>query len=440
MATLDRWRRFLTAPQTLIFPRLSLMAGDHAPLIVEGSGEVRFETLTRVTYRLVGRPVDVGYVMAAFRRHEENPYDGLSRMRLFGVDADGMDWTLGWTMPQVQPSLQGAEWTFTGEVEGQTPRDQSDSVARESSTEVIFAVPPESPMHWVMDRSVRPSGPGSDGQRTFELEVLDSRLRITFEPTEHALTIVAQHSEHLPAPFVENWIGEPFRILFGQLVYPRLVARNLGNGQTIIFVHPSPGYLPDASWAALWRGGGDPQTGAQRFWDLYRILLGYLASARDAEGQRNFESNKVTRLFEEIIQASRGSKWVWALTFASAIEGLVRLLFPHGTPHPQANSAAADDLIRHIGEWTQDARLQAIARGAVERSSELPTAVALRQLRDQGVVTARQYQAWNNIRNSVMHGGLVSPYSVEREDEQLLGLASLFHALTTIIVQRGSQT
>ena len=33
MATLDRWRSYLTVPKTLVFPRLELIGRDHSPAI-----------------------------------------------------------------------------------------------------------------------------------------------------------------------------------------------------------------------------------------------------------------------------------------------------------------------------------------------------------------------------------------------------------------------
>jgi hypothetical protein len=58
------------------------------------------------------------------------------------------------------------------------------------------------------------------------------------------------------------------------------------------------------------------------------------------------------------------------------------------------------------------------------------TLASFRQLRDEGVVTQEQVKAWDEVRNSVMHGSLVSPYSSAEEDQKLLALSKMFHALT----------
>ena len=429
MATLDRWRRFLTAPQTLRFPELSLMGDDHAPIIVKGSGEVQIETLARNTYRLTGRPSDLRYAFTELQRLRDDPYNGLARQRLFGVDEDGIEWLLGWTEPQVEAAPSSGDWVFTGSIEALMPEDESSTVAQESTTEVVFAFPVNSPMRRMMPYLLARSE--TDRDQPLVVEVLGSRLCLTYQPPEGALTVAIKHTEAFPPTYTENWLGEPLRIMFGQLIYPRLVARNLGGGRTVVFVRPSPGFLPEASWAALWRGGSP-----EAFWKLYTLLLTFVATARSGAGQRNWEPNKVTRLYEEIIQASRGSRWIWALTFASAIEALVRMLYPRGTPHPEADEAQAAALVSHIDAWEGSARLKTIARSAVQRSSELPTTAALRLLRREGVVAPPQYAAWDAVRNAVMHGSLLSPYSVEEEDERLLALVTLFHTLTREVAVR----
>lgn len=55
-----------------------------------------------------------------------------------------------------------------------------------------------------------------------------------------------------------------------------------------------------------------------------------------------FESHTVTSFYEEVIQASQGSRWVWALTLASSIEGLIRILSPRGSLRTDADQAAID--------------------------------------------------------------------------------------------------
>lgn len=52
-----------------------------------------------------------------------------------------------------------------------------------------------------------------------------------------------------------------------------------------------------------------------------------------------------------------------------------------------------------------------------------------------GVVTQFHLNAWERVRNAVMHGDLVSPYSSEEEDALLLVLASLLYNLSREVIR-----
>ena len=55
------------------------------------------------------------------------------------------------------------------------------------------------------------------------------------------------------------------------------------------------------------------------------------------------------------------------------------------------------------------------------------------------MITAAQASAWEEIRNAVAHGSLLSRYSTEEDDTKLLHLASMMHALTLELVRRSTQ-
>lgn len=440
MATLDRWRPFLSTPKTLSFPQLELIGRDFSPPIVVGSGEVRMPTLNHFEYSLAGVPADLGYFFEAFREQRENPYDGLARFRLRGVDAEGEDWALGWTVPRFEAGEDDEDdWTFTDRLDGLMVDDRSETVAKDLSTELIFVVPVNHPMAHAMGRFVFTKEADGRPLREHVLDAVGSSIRFTYEPSSGTLAIIASHSADLPPTFAENWLGEPLRILFGQLVFPRLVARNFGDGRAMISVRRSPGLIREAAWAALWEAD-DPRTDKSAFWSQYAGLLTYIVRALDGKGRPNFESNKVTKLYEEIIQASRGSRWVWALTFASSIEGLVRLLYPRKTKRTDVDAAALKSLVKHIGAWGGDKHLKEVAINAVQRTAEFTSIHALRELVNAGVISTDQVSAWETIRNSVSHGSMLSPYSNVEEDGQLRALATMMHALTGEIVRRATSS
>jgi hypothetical protein len=68
--------------------------------------------------------------------------------------------------------------------------------------------------------------------------------------------------------------------------------------------------------------------------------------------------------------------------------------------------------------------------------AELTPKRVLQQLVAGGQVTKVKLDAWEQVRNAVMHGDLGSPYSSEDDDLRLLALSDLMHAVTRAILER----
>jgi hypothetical protein len=431
MATLDRWRGFLVTPRTLFFPRLELIGHDWAPPIVVGSGEIRMPSLDRFEFTLKGLPDDLGYALSEIERQRRNRYDGMERFRLRGVDCEKREWSFGWTALR-HTWGDDEDWTFVGEAQGLFPRDESDTVSSKSCTELVFLMPIDHTTGLSMSQLVLTKQADGRPRREHVLEVLGSTIRFQYEPSSGALFVTATHSAGLPPTYTENWLGEPFRILLGQLFFPRLVARNLGDGTTHVGVRPCRGPIGGAApYAALWTDDDAPWD-KEDFWHRYSEILTVIARAR------NFEAHEITQLYEQIIQSVRGTRWIWAMTFASCIERLANMLKPPGRDRSDADADAVVGLVDHINAWRGDDRLKKNAINAVKRSLKTTTIVGLRQILSDGVINKAQLRAWESIRNSVMHGSLISPYSSEEEDRKLMKLAEMMHALTREILQRCS--
>jgi hypothetical protein len=431
MTTLDRWLHFLTTPRTLSCARMELRAGDWEPPIVTGKGEMRLPNLRAFEFTLRGQPKDVSYTFEQINRQKQNPYDGLKRFRLVVWDESGIEYAAGWTIPDIDVDNNGL-WIFSGEFEGGLwISDQCEPTER-GRTELIFPIPRRDIASHYLTRFVQPDTEADGPAFQHEIEVQGTPIRFAFNPTAQTLTIGADASTYLPLTYSENWLGEPLRILFGQLIYPRLIARNLPDGTAHVSVRPSPGFSPKSP-AALWRGESTPHR-KEDFWKLYSQLLTYISKSRDKTRQRNFEANKITQLYVEVIQATQGSRWVWALTIASSIEGLAQILIPRGTKRNDIDNDSIESLSRHIHLWGGDVDLKSTAIGAVRRTTEMTVRRTLKRLVDQRAVTPDQFSAWEKLRNSVMHGSLVSPYSSEEEDNRLIDLAALMHKLTREIV------
>ncbi len=431
-SVLKRWSHLATAPQTISFPYMELLAGDWEPSIVKGSGEIRFGSPTGFEYTLSGLPDDVAYTLKQLKRQRDNSYDGLKRFRLVATAADGTEYAAGWTIPSVETGEQS--WTFSGECEGLMTDDVSVSASPSGGTEVQFIIPRRHRASLFLAHFATTPRAAGGTDPHYDLDLGDAALRFHFDSGADLLTISTPGSELLPLTLTENWLGEPLRVLFGQLVFPRLVARSFPKGGAMIRVGRAPTWHRDSDWTGLW--DEEDLRGRDRFWQLYADLLLHVARAGEYEG------HKITKLYEEVVQASRGSRWVTALTFASSVEGLIRMLSPRGSKRADTDYEAAASLIGHIKTWRDPAkskdttdRLKSIATNAIHYAANTTPKHVLTRLCQAGVVTQFQLDAWEKVRNAVMHGDLVSPYSSEEDDALLLALAALLHSLTREVIR-----
>jgi hypothetical protein len=432
MKTLDAWLHLLGAtPRILEFPHMELISGrDWEPPVLVGRGQVILHTPNRFEFSLVGHASDSIDTFHRIRKAHDNPYETFEQFRLIGTDKDGREWALGWTTPQVR-DVTGRDWSLTGSVRALSTDVRNATVAAHSSAENVVELPVHHPMIPVIGGFTARTD-GMENSREHRITVLGSQIGFLYNPRDNQLAISCPTSDELPHPFAENWLAEPFRIIFGQSVYPRLVARNFGDGRAMVSLRPSPGLIRDASYAALWAHQTDRTK--QAFWTLYGRLLTFIARARDSSGSQNFEENLLTQHYEEIAQASRGTRWVWALTLASTIEGQTKMLVRPGTRRPTFDVKEAEDLAEHIKTWSGPHDLKNQAIEAVKRTGFYTATRVLADLRDAGAITSQELNSWKSIRNEVSHGILMAPWSQKEEDEKLNDLASLFHKLTMQIV------
>jgi hypothetical protein len=432
VSLLDDFSRFSAISSVHAFPKMRLMARDHEPDLVAGSGELRVVSANRFEFTLIGEPENPAYVFEQMRRQQDDRYDGLSRFRLVLEEDDGTAYAGGWTVPSFRTG-DGA-WTFEGETESFMGGGRSE-LTPTGSTEDRFLIPTRHHAAQMLAHFVTTPRDRLPPEPRFDLEVMGQTVTFRFDRALSMLTISTPAPESLPLTYTENWLGEPLRILFGQLVFPRMVARVQSDGHAMLAVRPSPPWTRDSDWTALWidETAGWDKAG---FWTLYAALLTHVASARTGDG-RNFEASPVTHFHEEVIQAARGSRWVWAMTLASSIEGLVSMLYSRGTRREHADLNANTQLICHIRAWSGDHALKEAAIRAVQRTAEVTTAVAMRALVADAAITRDQVKAWQKVRHAVMHGNLVSPYSSQEDDETLIALADLMRALIRHIVGLG---
>lgn len=401
---------------------------DNEPPIFEGSGRLRLNRHSDISFEFDARPLDLKVAMRALRRCAEEPHDHTSAMRLLATDYDGQEWNAGWVLPRLGEVYEDRHSLF-GESRSIVTHGKQETPA--SGVELVYSPAPDVPFTEVMHTTARLGetelGTRFDGGRHC-MQILGSDVSVTTEPWSTDLWICAKASDSLNHPYLENWLSEPLRALRGQLIYPRLVARNFADGRSAIWVRSAPELRNSMGGCAL----DLRDRSAGEFWRFYAAYLEYVGLHRDENGQPEFEANELTRLHDEVIQARvAGSHWVIALCVASAIEGLVKLDPSFGATPADFTAQELEPAKRAISRLTPETLRNRLSNSLAHSTQPSPGKY-LTELQRDGKISAAQVTAWKKIRNQVTHGNLFEPWGSREEHDHLVELLRLFYRLTAL--------
>jgi hypothetical protein len=414
---------------------MHVIGRDHEPPVFVGPGHIDITSSTVIDFTMFASATDQQDAIRRINRAQGNPYDACDQFRLIATDYEDTEWICGWILPNVK-NVTTVGWLLTGRINGLLTRVSGPWVSTDSSVELVFHPQLWLPMEKAMESVSFVDGQEiarkrSSGQQT--IHALESEVNFFYTPTNESLWVTAKTSDKLKHPFAENWISEPLRILLGQLVFPRLVARNFGNGTADVWLRASPRHFSNSGLASLLQG--IPFEQPENFWNLYASLLTLIAEARDEQGQPNFESKRITRFYEEIVQATQGSRWVLCLTLASTAEGLATMLMRPDERKSDFDSKDIEGLKSIIKAWEGSNKLKNRVLGWFPLLMRTSVSRYLRDLVGRGVLKTENERAWDAVRNAVTHGNLVSPWPTQEEDERILALADLVHRLTHQLIR-----
>ena len=296
-------------------------------MVLRGPGRIEASIKERIRFFLYGTATDGA---AAFRKivmADSNPYDAGHQLRLFATDYGGNEWAGGIT--EARPFTDHKHgWPMSGQLAGIATQVSGPWVSGHSSVELMLVPPPSLPMGEAMTSS---TSIGDDvvlatrrpGRQI--VEALGSSITFVNDASEDAMWITARTSAELAHPYAERWLCEPLRVMLGTPIHPRLIARNFGDGTATVMLLPAYGNPEPTAFGLVQSLDIRDRHGAA-FWNVYSDLLVMVGRARDTDGPGLMDGHHVTRLYEEVSQAARGSRWVMLLTLASTIEALAKSL------------------------------------------------------------------------------------------------------------------
>ncbi len=423
MPTLDHWDyKLLGIPKLIECPVMEVMGNDHEPPLLVGPGHISIESRSSMHFVMHAEAPDPGRALEALVLARNNPFHTLKQLRIFATDYDGIHWNCGWVDVKVG-EITASRWRLSGEIQAIMTKASGYGVAQNRGLEVIYDrklnLPDPMPR-----RREAPTPEGSPHTAT----VAGVKLEFFQRRDENTTLGIAGASADFHAPYAENWISEPFNILLGQVVYPRLVARNMGDGTAQISLRVVPEHVANHAISSILSATTLPDH--QRFWSLYTAILSMVVYARNEAGEPNFQVNTLTHYYQELAQATSGSNWVLCMTLASIIEGVADLMFPACERVSDIDPVMIESLKAHIKEWRGDKHLRGRILGSLARTKTQGVIQSLRSLCEDGALEQSQLETWITVRNQVMHGRLVSPWSTEELELQLKNLIQLVHRLS----------
>lgn len=435
--TLSPWvDRLLRGPITIECPYMEILGHDHEPPIFTGPGHIKIAADTQISFFMHGTPRDDSGAFRRLVQAQEKPYEIRHQFRVKAIGYDGTDWSGGWTK-LVLGEARGNVWQLFGPIRSLHTDTEGFGVSDKSSVELVYDCPLRLPIPMNMTKAVYRDDKEVFWSRTpgtKTVEVVDTTIEFYCSAEREHVWAVADTSATFPHPYLENWISEPLNLLLGEVVYPRLYARNFGNGKAFIVLGSSSG--PPANSLTANILSEDPLGAGERFWNLYRDILTVIAMAKDSNCHSNFEAHPLTRYYWEIIQATRGTNWVLCMTLASVVEGIVKMMFSEAERKSDWPEADIDNLKHTVTNWKGSDDLRSVVINYLGGFKTKGIAKTLGSLKHDGTITSEQISAWKRIRNTAMHGGMAIPWPDEEQNGRILSLIELTHRLSEAYIKR----
>jgi hypothetical protein len=405
---------------------------DGQPPLCTGTGTLHLSDPTSLRWTMMVEDFPEIVASGLMTGGRKALFDERHSMRLEAMDYRGVQWSCGWVFPRIRPEV-ATHTRLQGSLVAISAACGGDLVAKHAGIELYFDPAPDLPLSEAMvtstqigDELVYQKFEG--GREAFS--VLGSKFEVMRDPMSDGLWLVAETSADLQHPYFEHWASEPLRILCGQLVYPRLIARNFGNGTAQVWL--SKVNRLRSNVGGLRASFRPPDTG--HFWNFYRQCLTFLARHRGVDGHPLFGANHLSRFHEEVIQAAGSSDWVLALAASSAIEGMCRLA-THATALPtEFDATTIGEARKYLQGMPGPGKLRDRLISNLAYMGNPSVRKFLDELVKRQVIRTDHRDAWVSVRNRVAHGRLDGATALTDDGNHLVLLVELLNALTVHVV------
>lgn len=369
---------------------------DNCPPLFKGAGIITGQKEGAVSFRLHNQiEVSENALRLAFNRDKQNE---VTQVRVFAKDYDNIQWTGGWSIPNIKPSISG-KYIVHGQFDQLAARiKRSEGGSRNNITELVFPSIPDLPFTELTEEKVLHRGEEIFSRARFDRHELDfNESKIYFYSNNHnnLFYVSAENSQDFYAPYVENWIPEALTLITASLLYPRMVIRHFED-DALIFLRNTPSETQSKMPSAII---GSPNL-RKELWKIFKVYL------NECVKQNDFEQLVTTKIFSEVIIASTGTLQAFVLSLSVCVENLTGQLAGEFNIDTLAKEEFKA-LREYLAQWSGKEDIKDRAIGLLSMLRSKSTKQVLEALREENVIEDKHIKAWKEIRHSLAHGGII---------------------------------
>lgn len=338
-------------------------------------------------------------------------------------DTHGREWRAEHVIPECGPP-SGDGLVCRGEIQALRCQQEVDSDAREELSEAIGLVFPgtyDLPANVATQHETRE---GDDLRRravrhniwSFEGETFRYRFKNRDDGAMTG-TVLAKDGAKLPDGLAWRMEEALWVVLFDRPLWSLRFARMAGT--ELVSLERPQKLSGEPRLEPLTPRREAPEDASQLFLDYLDYLSGY-------EEPRYHPTSVGVR---RAIQASTYAVDSEARALAIEIEGLLRRDFSEEEePDPEVLQEV-EALEDHLSDWSGSERMERRVEGFLNRMRQPDRGDALEQLKDEGMITEEQYNAWWKLRGPTAHGR-----PIDRPISELVRLCDHLHHLLYFLV------
>lgn len=237
------------------------------------------------------------------------------------------------------------------------------------------------------------------------------------ESIDHLRTNVkVTHNGEFSAPNIEKWLVEALIFITARNIYPRMVIHHYENCSEVSI---------KSTYVDTLSGMPSPFMGSSKAekstWEVFSAYLSKCKSSQKSE------QSELTKLFLELIQASKGTLQGHLGSLAIYVEFCINQIFPS---HDNGSQEDVEIFLKYVKDWKGDEEIKKRAEGLLSRlnSPSLPKKMDI--LIKEGVISEEHKEFWKSARNFLMHGKVIDFSSEDKYENYRNHLISMIYRLT----------